>query len=110
MDAGALFFSFNFHSLYKPKSPPDFSTTIKASPVRTQFRVGVHNRFHVFQVSVWNSGRRRSGKVYSDVREMPESIRESMKFKDGLEDIVLSAEDLEGSISWWEQSCNVGLS
>ncbi|GKV48976.1 hypothetical protein SLEP1_g55748 [Rubroshorea leprosula] len=29
---------------------------------------------------------------------MPESIRESVKFKDGLEDIVLSAGDLEGSI------------
>ncbi|GLT48812.1 hypothetical protein SLA2020_224110 [Shorea laevis] len=88
MNAGALFFSRNFHSLYKPKNPPDFSTRNKASPVRTQFRVGVHNRFHVFRVSMWNSGRRRSGKVYADVREMPESIRESVKFKDGLEDIV----------------------
>ncbi|GLU18814.1 hypothetical protein SLE2022_350930 [Rubroshorea leprosula] len=77
MNAGALFFSPNFHSLYQPKNPPDFSTRNKASPVRTQFRVGVHNRFRVFRVSVWNSGRRRSGKVYADVREMPESIRES---------------------------------
>ncbi|GKU93311.1 hypothetical protein SLEP1_g6916 [Rubroshorea leprosula] len=88
MNAGALFFSPNFHSLHKPKNPPDFSTRNKASPLRTQFRVGVHNRFHVFRVSVWNLGRRRNGKVYADVREMPESIRESVKFKDGLEDIV----------------------
>ncbi|GKV48982.1 hypothetical protein SLEP1_g55754 [Rubroshorea leprosula] len=40
MDAGALFFSANVHSLYKPKNPPDISTGSKASPVRTQFRVG----------------------------------------------------------------------
>ncbi|GLT81690.1 hypothetical protein SLE2022_001260 [Rubroshorea leprosula] len=106
MNARALLFSPNFHSsACKPRNPADICTRNKASLGRNHFTVGLHlqHRFHVFRVSVWNSGERRSGKVYADVREISKSIRESVKFEDELEDVVLSGEDIEGSVPWWEQ-------
>ena len=61
----------------------------------------------LFRVSVSNNSSerrgRKSGKVYADVREIAESIRELVKFKDALHDAGSSEEDLDSSVPWWEQ-------
>ncbi|WRX33895.1 Major facilitator superfamily - like 10 [Theobroma cacao] len=105
MSSGALLFSPNF-----PKSPPDIiSTRNKPNRARSLFRVWVNSPHGslFFRVLVSDSSsdrrRRRSGKVFADVREIPESIREPVKLGERLNDVVLNDEDFDSSVPWWEQ-------
>ncbi|XP_022732201.1 sodium-dependent phosphate transport protein 1, chloroplastic isoform X3 [Durio zibethinus] len=105
MSFRALLFSPNV-----PISPPDsISTRNKPNPSRSVFRVRVNSSHcsRLFRVSVSDNScerrRRRSWKVHADVREIAESIRKSVKFKDALNDVVSSEEVLDCSVPWWEQ-------
>ncbi|MBA0644318.1 hypothetical protein Goklo_028495, partial [Gossypium klotzschianum] len=100
MSFRALLSSSNF-----PKSPPEtISTRIKPNPTRCLIRSPV-NSPHGCRLSRLSAteGRRRSGKVYADVREIADSLRELVKFGDSLNDAVASEDDLDSAVPWWEQ-------
>ncbi|KAE8693064.1 Sodium-dependent phosphate transport protein 1 [Hibiscus syriacus] len=91
-----------------PKSlPHTISTRNKINRTRFLFRVP-SNSPHVcrlFRVSVSEGRRRRrSGKVYADVRDILDFVRDSVKFKDALNDVASGEDDLDSStVPWWEQ-------
>ncbi|MBA0851424.1 hypothetical protein Goshw_019549, partial [Gossypium schwendimanii] len=100
MSFRALLFSSNF-----PKSPPEtISTRTKPNPTRCLIRSPV-NSPHGCRLSRLSAteGRRRSGKIYADVREIADSLRELVKFGDSLNDAVASEDDLDSAVPWWEQ-------
>ncbi|MBA0582520.1 hypothetical protein Gorai_024663, partial [Gossypium raimondii] len=100
MSFRALLSSSNF-----PKSPPEtISTRAKPNPTRCLIRSPV-NSPHGCRLSRLSAteGRRRSGKVYADVREIADSLRELVKFGDSLSDAVASEDDLDSAVPWWEQ-------
>ncbi|KAA3456781.1 sodium-dependent phosphate transport protein 1, chloroplastic-like [Gossypium australe] len=101
MSFRALLFSSNF-----PKSPPEtISTRTKPNPTRCLIR-SPDNSPHgcrLSRLSATEGRRRRSGKVYADVREIADSLRELVKFGDSLNDAVASEDDLDSAVPWWEQ-------
>ncbi|KAK8361899.1 hypothetical protein V6Z12_A03G067700 [Gossypium hirsutum] len=101
MSFRALLFSSNF-----PKSPPEtISTRTKPSPTRCLIRSPVNSPHgcRLSRLSATEGRRRRSGKVYADVREIADSLRELVKFGDSLNDAVASEDDLDSAVPWWEQ-------
>ncbi|KAJ6670709.1 SOLUTE CARRIER FAMILY 17 [Salix viminalis] len=101
----ALLYSFTDPTFRPLKSPPDISSPKRRPRERLNFRVRLHadHRCCVFRVSVRNSGRGETGKVYADVKseryEIVDSVPESVKLeKDALEDVVL-----DSTMPWWEE-------
>ncbi|KAF9675454.1 hypothetical protein SADUNF_Sadunf09G0034000 [Salix dunnii] len=101
----ALLYSFTDPTFRPLKSPPDISSPKRRPRERLNFRVRLHadHRCCVFRVSVRNSGRGETGKVYADVKseryEIVDSVPESVKLeKDALDDVVL-----DSTMPWWEE-------
>ncbi|KAM6597331.1 hypothetical protein CsatA_007855 [Cannabis sativa] len=115
MSARALLYSFS----PKPNlSLPDISGHRKSfvSDFRNQahFRIRVRygppsgqGQYCVFSVSGRSSGRKRTGRVWADVKsesfEVSESVPETVKLKDAFNDVVSVKEDSEGVSPWWEE-------
>ncbi|KAE8705632.1 Sodium-dependent phosphate transport protein 1 [Hibiscus syriacus] len=102
MSFRALLFSSNF-----PKSPPGtISTRNNPNPTRSLNRIPLYSLHgcRISRVPVSEGRRRsRSGKVHADVRDILDSLRDSLKFKDGLNDVASSGDDLDTTVPWWEQ-------
>lgn len=100
----ALLYSFTDPTFRPLKSPPDISSPKRRPRERLNFRVRLHNhRCCVSRVSVRNSGRGETWKVYADVKSEPyeilKSVPESVKLEeDALDDVVL-----DSTMPWWEE-------
>lgn len=98
----------------KPNIPPDTSLTRRSfgsdfesrTPFRSRVRINCWEHCFFFRVSE-KRRRRRCGKVWADVKseryEISDSVPESVKLKERIDDVVRVEEDSEGSGPWWEQ-------
>ncbi|KAG6789391.1 hypothetical protein POTOM_005488 [Populus tomentosa] len=96
----ALLYSFTDRPFRPLKSLPDISCPKRPrEALNFRVRLRTDQRCCVFRVSVRNSGRGETGKVYADVKSDRYGILESAKLEeDALDDAVL-----DSTVPWWEE-------
>ncbi|KAI9402309.1 hypothetical protein POPTR_001G249800v4 [Populus trichocarpa] len=100
----ALLYSFTDRPCRPLKSLPDISCPKRPrEALNFRVRLRTDQRCCIFRVSVRNSGRGETGKVYADVKsdryEILESVPESVK----LEEDALDDAGLDSTVPWWEE-------
>ena len=100
----ALLYSFTDRPFRPLKSLPDISCPKRPrEALNFRVRLRTDQRCCIFRVSVRNSGRGETGKVYADVKsdryEILESVPESVK----LEADALDDAGLDSTVPWWEE-------